>query len=1045
MAGSISLNQLRTEADYNLISLYEDEDEDGMANDSPFQYTSKNGCHYYEQVQFSNLIDTMHSSISYFHLNCRGLSSNWESFRNLLFEFQNFKLSFDFIGMSEVYRCDNDQRLILPGYHNLITRCREDSSKGGVGIFVKDNQNFKIREDLSVFIPHVFESLFIEIISSSKSSIVGVIYRPNTAPKANVDIFSSTLQDIMDIINNEHKHGVIMGDMNVDLLKFGSHPKTDDYLDNIFSHGFLPVITKPTRVTSSSATLIDHIYTNNISSPADAGIIVTDVADHFGVFYLQQFKSTGTQKNTLRQIRYYSEANINKFKNYLQETDFSHILNIDCAENAYDQFMELYRMAFEKAFPLRSVKVHKKYIKKDPWITSGLLTSSRQKAKLFSKKLNNPSEHNINAFKIYNNIFNKLKRNMKRLYYKSKLDENKLDMKKTWSILKQAIGKQNDKASLPVSFSINGQTVTNKLEVAGGFNDYFSKIGEKTSHNVPTTKRNFTDYMPKPVPQSMFLEPVIPDTIIETTHKLKSKSSFGHDGISSKILKLSINIIAVPITHIINLSLTTGFIPGKLKIAKVIPIFKSADASQLKNYRPISLLPVFSKLLEKIMYDKLISFLNANNILYKHQYGFRSKHSTIHPIIHLLNHCAEASNKSNPEYTLATLCDLSKAFDVISHKILLQKLHNYGIRGIANKWFENYLSDRSQFVEFDNFKSSLRDIKCGVPQGSILGPLLYLIYVNDIGKSSNFDILSFADDTTLYMSHRDLNTLYINANTAINELYDWFCANKLALNANKTKYIVINPKRSGCNFTDLKIKIAGVSLERIGVSCKDYATKFLGIYIDESLTWKKHLSHVNSKISRAIFSINQVKHFLPYDSLRTLYFALIHPHLSYGILAWGNSSKSTMTKTIKLQKRAIRTIHKSGYNSHTDPLFQQSGILKLKDLYEYQTTLFMLDYINKRLPRSFNSTFIFNHQIQSTRTTRQSNLLHITRCKSNFACKLPLYTFPHIWNKWSSMIAINVSLAQIKRQMKNKLLDAYHSSVKCTNVYCTDCGSKQIL
>jgi len=188
-------------------------------------------------------------------------------------------------------------------------------------------------------------------------------------------------------------------------------------------------------------------------------------------------------------------------------------------------------------------------------------------------------------------------------------------------------------------------------------------------------------------------------------------------------------------------------------------------------------------------------------------------------------------------------------------------------------------------------------------------------------------------------------------------------------------------------------------LERIGLNCTDQATKVLGIHIDETLTRKKHSSHVNSKISRAIFSINQVEHCLAYDSLITLYFALIHLHLSYGILVLRNTSHANMNKSVKLQKRAIRTIIKSGFNSHTDPLFKRSGILKLKDLYEYQTTLFMLDFINNRLPLSFNSTFQFSHQIQNIHTTRQTNLLHTTRYKCNFASKLPLYIFPHIWNK----------------------------------------------
>ena len=294
----------------------------------------------------------------------------------------------------------------------------------------------------------------------------------------------------------------------------------------------------------------------------------------------------------------------------------------------------------------------------------------------------------------------------------------------------------------------------------------------------------------------MFIEPVTQTDTINSCRKLKSKTTTGHDEISTKLLKETIPIITDPITHIINMSLSAGIVPDDMRVAKVIPIFKSSDPKLLKNYRPISLLTAFSKLLEKIMYDKVISYLNANKLLYEHQYGFRSGHSTIHPIIHLLNHCSEATNKPNPDYTLAIFCDLSKAFDVIDHRILLHKLSAYGIRGLVNKWFASYLTDRCQYVHFETKSSSRQVISCGVPQGSILGTLLYLIFVNDIHKSCDSNILSFADDTTLYLSHSDIASLYSNANRHINNLYDWFCANKLSLNAQKKTNILLSDQNT---------------------------------------------------------------------------------------------------------------------------------------------------------------------------------------------------------------------------------------------------------
>ncbi len=227
-----------------------------------------------------------------------------------------------------------------------------------------------------------------------------------------------------------------------------------------------------------------------------------------------------------------------------------------------------------------------------------------------------------------------------------------------------------------------------------------------------------------------------------------------------------------------------------MKIAKVIPIFKTSDPTLLQNYRPVNLLPAFSKILEKVMFNKIISFLHSNNVLYRHQYGFRPKHATIHPLMHLLNRFAEADNTQPKELTLTILCDLSKAFDVINHDILAHKLDFYGIRGIVKDCIINYLTDRSQYVQFEMNTSEHCKIDCGVPQGSILGPLLYLIYVNDIANSTQSNILSFADDTSLFMSHSNVNTLYNMANTEMINLYIWFCANRLSLNAKKTKYMI---------------------------------------------------------------------------------------------------------------------------------------------------------------------------------------------------------------------------------------------------------------
>ena len=263
----------------------------------------------------------------------------------------------------------------------------------------------------------------------------------------------------------------------------------------------------------------------------------------------------------------------------------------------------------------------------------------------------------------------------------------------------------------------------------------------------------------------------------------------------------------MPLFHIFNQSFVTGKVPSKLKIAKMVPIFKAGSKKIFDNYRPISILPPISKILEKIVYKRLVNFLDRNDILYEHQYGFRSNQSTIHPVIHLMKDIAEANDKITKDVTLALFVDLSKAFDTINHNIVLNKLQYYGIRGLGCTWFENYLSQRQQYTEVHNHKSTLKQILTGVPQGSVLGPALFLPYINDI-KSTILNVLSFADDTTAYYSGPFNKSLFDIVSRELGNLYNWLCANKLSLNIKKTNICMFSPPNSkyviGNNFISLK-------------------------------------------------------------------------------------------------------------------------------------------------------------------------------------------------------------------------------------------------
>lgn len=832
--------------------------------------------------------------------------------------------------------------------------------------------------------------------------------------------------------------------MNIDLLMYNTNEKTNDYIDNIIGRSFLPIITKPTRITPTTATLLDHIYTNKSNIPMISAIIVNDISDHFGTFHIQMKQNQANSRSNSKAYlpkRIFNETNINTFNELLTTTNFHPVLQSTCPESSYDKFITLYKEAFDKAFPLKHVKLNKNFVKKEPWMTEGLLTSMRKKHKLLQKKTNKPTSENIYIYKTFNNLYNKTKKAMKKKYYHNLLQENQNNIKETWNIIKQILQKQNKKMNYPNFFRINNNNISDKKVIADSFNNFFSTIGKITSKAIPKSKKHYSNYLTNPHKNSMFLEPISASDVLEVVRKMKSKNSSGHDEISTNLVKQSVQNIIIPLTHMINTSLTHGIFPKNLKIAKVIPIYKSNDQKDIKNYRPISLLPAFSKIYEKIVFNKLFKYLDSQGLFYKHQYGFRPNHSTIHPLLHLINDFAQSNNQIPKKYTLAILCDLSKAFDVINREILMEKLQYYGIRGLVGNWLLSYLSDRYQYVKIDNFESKISEVEYGVPQGSILGPLLYLIYVNDIGKSVNANILSFADDTSLYFSDDNVQNLYDTANTEMGNLYEWFCANQLSLNITKTKYIFLIGQ-SKKYIEHGNICVNGIQLERVGKNQNEESTKFLGIQIDENLSWRNHLLYINNKISRSLHVIKQIRYQLPTSSLRTLYFSMIHPHLTYGLLAWGAANQSLLHKTFLLQKRAIRIISNAPYNSHTEPLFKKMHILKLYDQYTFGILIFMTKYLRNQLPISFDNTYKSTQQIQTTYQTRQANQLFIQRCDSNYLRSFPLYYFPLKWNEWKDKINHNVSIPTLKKIIKNIIVNKYEHYTKCKNPVCHVCSFK---
>ena len=351
-----------------------------------------------------------------------------------------------------------------------------------------------------------------------------------------------------------------------------------------------------------------------------------------------------------------------------------------------------------------------------PWLTRSLINACHKKNSLYEQFISNRSIENETKYKRYRNKLTSILRACEKKYYNDLIIQNKSDIKATWRIINSVV-KNKDHPQLPVEFkNSSGYKISGEKNIAHEFNKYFVNIGPNLADEIPSSEgKHVLDYMPAANPHSFFIEPTSENEVIDIVKKLKSKTSKDYNEVSMQIVKNVIETVSKPLCHVCNLSFAAGVFPDEMKIAKVLPMFKSGDNSEFNNYRPGSLLPQFSKILEKLFDHRLQSFLNNNGLLSEAQYGFREKRSTNIALLELIEEICEALDKK--KCTVGVFIDLRKAFDTLDHNVLIEKLYHYGFRGKALEWLKSYLANRKQFVQVNDVRSCLLDIICGVPQG----------------------------------------------------------------------------------------------------------------------------------------------------------------------------------------------------------------------------------------------------------------------------------------------------------------------------------------
>ena len=978
----IPASDLNDRFDINLVT-------DGTAeedsNDTFYQENSND--RYFDVEEIETLINQPCQQNSFFSIciNLRGLNVI-KNFIGLVALIESLPKKPHLIAINETHIKENEGGPFnnIDGY-TFISNSRSEYARGGVALYIQDNIKFSIRNDLTIMDEKLYESLFVDLQINSRPLTVGTIYRSPDERVASNNKFLHHLKNTLTIINRKNTPCFLMGDMNFDLLDLDSSAE-DLFKDEMFSFSFYPLINHPTRIihtsAQESATCIDHIWTNVVDKPITSGILTDKIADHLPVFQISDLGDI-YKKELIRTSL--SAKDLIKLKSLLSSID---VLEAISNSNIDESFEIITKFIIQAIYSVR--KSRKPDKKRDKWYDKSLHQMKIKSDRFYKKFL----MHRTNPNKcVYNQAKNKYFFELRRkrdLFYKNLFDKYKNNMKSTWQVINKLLGR--NKKSTMITLQSKDETITEPVEVANKFNNYFSNIATNIRKDIPVETKDFSDYLPRRGQNhSLYFHPTVPYEVHSVIRKLKSKSSSGIDGISTLVLKALPNNFIEGLSNLFNHSMAQGFFPTKFKTAKIVPIYKKEGSRKsVEQYRPISLLCSMSKVLEKLIHKRVTKFLNKINFFPNTQFGFRKGLSTSHAISLLVNTITKSMNKKYK--TLGLFLDFSKAFDLIDHKILLQKLSKCGIRGLANKWFESYLSNRTQQVQIDGILSSnICKVKHGTPQGSILGPLLFLIYINDLPNCLQFSKpLFYADDTNLLLSATLCDDLITKGNAELRNINEWVNSNKLSLNENKSHAVMFRTRNT---------RISG-NLPKLYLGSKEIKfvenTKFLGVIISKNLSWKTHMTSIKQKLRKNFGACRKIKSQLGKSALLSLYHSMIETHIRTGIISWCHGNSMMKNSIQRSCDNFLKIVFSTSDSNNIRQKMKEHCLLTVDQILFQEIGMAMLKVHNKSFPACFNEFFTATSHAMTTRSNRSFNLdqprIQTTKQSLNYKGNM-------VWNK----------------------------------------------
>lgn len=940
-----------------------------------------------------NLMPPPTDCLSILTQNIRSIGCNFPGFLALI---EQIGINCDILVLTECWLSCCPNIPLIDNYEYYSNKIFSNQNEGVV-VYIKKNLKASIVE------PSFNQGNC--IILKLQDTVVVAVYR--SPSYKNTDGFLNSINNVLTSLTS-YKNIILIGDINIDILSEDS----STYLNLMASHGLLPSHNLVTR--DASGTCLDHVFLKTTTS-AITLVPQTTLTDHKSVLFFLNYKL-----NRVNMSRTQTIVDYNKIKTDLELLNLQPIYNCLNPNQSLNFFVNAIQTIVDNNTTVIKYPCRKQTIK--PWITPGLLKCIQNRDKLHAKcKKDSDNIIIVTSYRRYRNFCNLLLKKIKTQYEKSQLEKAGNNNKKIWEILKSVtstVKVKNTSQDLLSNAPTPEQAVNN-------VNVYFSNVGKNLAQKI----NNYN--LSKPISKTKSLHSFC---LLETDQEeleslissLKTDCSVGIDKISSKILKQNKDILIKPLLHIFNQCLELACFPTILKTSIIIPIHKGGDRDRVENYRPISILPSISKLLEKLINNRLTKYLEHNKILSDNQFGFRGGKSTEDAVLKLTNYIS--SNLDKGKKCLSVFLDLAKAFDTVSVPILLQKLDDIGVRGIQLQLFQDYLNNRTQHVKIGSHLSSEQPAGqgYGVPQGSILGPTLFLIYINDLCALTTLrgTIVSYADDTALLFSADNWDEVFRTAQEGLNLVTNWLQENYLTLNAEKTKFLTFSIRSNtqpdhtfsltahSCHSNSSSNDCKCVSLQ------KTETIKYLGVLIDQHLNFKPHINLLTSRVRKLIYVFKNLRHIAQPHILKRVYFSLCQSLISYCITSWGGAPKTNLLPLEIAQRAVLKVCTFRNFLYPTHLLYEHCQVLSVRQLFILQSML-----------KQHSSV----HQlIQKPPKRRQFKIYQQnTIFKTVFAKRFFPFTGPFIYNKLNKILMINNLIKhKAKFVITNYLLNLSYSETE---------------